>query len=164
MSLCIAIGWPNCLAPIACAEFDDQTEIVPASDFRQGDAIRHLTVKVHGQHRFRTRCDPRTRSGDIQIVGTGVDIDIDRARAYQRDGLRSRAERKGRGDDLIAGADAACDEREHQRIRARGNANAKLRSAGLAISFSSCDTTSPPLNRQLSITLTIAESICSFSS
>ena len=64
--------------------------------------------------------------GRIEVQRGRVDVGEDRRRAAARDRLGGREERERRADDLVAGADLERVEREHERVRAVGDADRLL--------------------------------------
>ena len=59
--------------------------------------------------------------GRVEIVGIGADVHKDRRGAGLGDGLGGGVEGERGGDHLVAGADAAGQQRQVQRRRARGH-------------------------------------------
>src|SRR5581483_4635726 len=104
----------------------DQAEIIAVGDLREGVTVGHLAEEVYRQETFRARRDLRLDLRRVQVERADINIHVDGTRPDQRDGFGRRAEGERGGDDLIAGADAARHQRQHQRVRAGGDSQTIL--------------------------------------
>ena len=81
---------------------------------------------MDGDDRLRPVGDLRGRVLDVEVERRGIDVGEDGSRAALDDRLGRRVERERRANDLVAGADAHCVERDDKRLRAVRDADRAL--------------------------------------
>src|SRR6266849_4693577 len=90
----------------------DQREPVTGGDRPEAVEVDGLPAEMHRQDRAGAR---RDRGGDglrVDVERPGIDVDEDRAGPDGEDHVAGRRPRHGGGDDLVAGPNACCQERE----------------------------------------------------
>jgi hypothetical protein len=105
----------------------DDDEIVALGYFVHGVHVRRLAVEVDGDDGARALGHGALQLCGVEVVGDGVAVHEDGRGPYGRDGLGRGEEGVGRDDDLVAGADAARQQREVERRRAVRDADALAR-------------------------------------
>ena len=87
---------------------------------------RRVAVDVAGQDGLGGRCDLRRGAHRVEAARPVVDVGKHHARAGQRDGVRHLVPAVGRGDHLVARADAQRAQREPGAERAAGHGHRVL--------------------------------------
>jgi len=103
----------------------DHNQVVPQRDIHDAVHIGHLPIQVHGDDGLRLFSDSCFDQGRVDVVSGRIDVGEDRRRAEPVDATGRRKEAVRRRDDLVAGPDAGCHQRDEQRIGARGHADAE---------------------------------------
>ncbi len=93
--------------------FDDG-EIMAAGDGEDGVHVGGLAVQMNGEDGAGARGDGGFQLSGVQVVGAGIDVDVNGRGAGVADGGDGGVESVGDGDDLIAGADARGEQGEVQ--------------------------------------------------
>jgi len=112
---------------------DDQLALL--RDLRERVHVGALPVEVDGQDGLEPggeiAGEPVLEALGREVQGLGVDVDEDSASAGADDGADGGEEAEGRGEDFVAGADAAGGEREPDGVGAGGAADAGGRAGEL---------------------------------
>jgi len=102
----------------------DHPQPVGASQLEQRVHVDGLAVEVDGKQRPGAWRDAFRNARDVHVEGDGIDINEDGCRAAVGDGKDGGDVGVGDGNDLIAGTDAAGQQRQMQRLGAVGDAQA----------------------------------------
>ncbi len=117
-----ADGFAAVLASQPLARIFNHSNLVPAGDravLGHEDRVAEGLDREDGFGLGRDRVLDALR---VHVQGLGADVHEDRLRADIQNAVRRRDEGKGRGDDLIAGADA---HREHEHVQPGGAGGAR---------------------------------------
>ena len=109
---------PFVLRPVRLSRVFDHHQPARSRDREYRIHVRGLPIQVHGHDRLRVRRDRPLDERRVHRVGDGIDVDEHRPRARVLDGRYRGDEGERHRDDLVAGPDARCQQRQVQRARA----------------------------------------------
>ena len=104
----------------------DDREAVASRDLLDAVHAAGPAGEVDGNDRRGARADRRFDRGRVDIAGVWLDVDEHRSGARVHDGVRRRAVRRWRGDDLVAGPHADGQQGGVQARGARGDRDRML--------------------------------------
>jgi hypothetical protein len=97
----------------------DQHEAVPSLQLEDRIEVDRMAGEVHDDDGPGARGDRCGELHRIDVEGLGIDVGQDRRGADMHRGIGRGGEGDGRGDDLVARADAVGDQGEMERRGAR---------------------------------------------